>query len=145
MLSNQNEIFSLFFNLEKSFIQFYGRIHYIQTDSYHPRETLYQFWKMLLKKYKRIKKDYLKRSPRGKWEFIRAIGVFVLKLTGTHVLDPKWQPTFYSYLPLIVNTQFTASAIYTFWYYSDTTPIRGLLYAPAYAVGLPVNCSFIKS
>lgn len=93
---------------------------------------------MLFGKYKKIKKDYLNRSPRGKWEFVRNIGIFILKISGVPVLDPNWKISWYSYVPNVVYIDLLLSFIYTVWYHSDT-PLNGFLIIPTYAVILPVN------
>lgn len=78
----------------------------------------------LLEKYRSIKADYLSRSPRGKWEFVRNIGIFVLKLTGVPVLDPNYELYWYSFAPMLCGINIFLSFCYTIWYYKET-PITG--------------------
>lgn len=90
-----------------------------------------------------IKTNYLKRSPKEKWLFIRDAGILVLKTTGVPVLDPNYDIYWYSYAAGFVIFDVTISFIYSVWYYKDKDPIRGLLNIPLYfGVLVPVKPIF---
>lgn len=94
-------------------------------------------FKSLIEKYKTVKKDFLSRSPRGKWEFSRNIGIFVLTLTGVPVLDPNYKVSWYSYAPLLTCLDIFISFFYTIWYFIET-PLTGILVTPLFGVVVPV-------
>lgn len=99
--------------------------------------------KMLLKlieKYKSVKADYLNRSPRGKWLFIRNIGISVLTLTGVPVLDPHFEVYWYSFAAGIAAINILLSFLYTLWYYSET-PLKRILFTPLLGTFIPVDQS----
>lgn len=96
--------------------------------------------KMFLGIYKSIKNEYLSRSPRGKWLFVRNIGIFALKLMGNPILDPNYRVYWYSFAGILVVSNIFLSHLYTWWYYSDSeTPIKGFLITPLYGTIIPVN------
>lgn len=97
--------------------------------------------KRFIKKFKRVKADYLSRSPRGKWEFVRNIGIFVLTLTGVPVLDPKYEVFWYSYAPGLTCLDIFISFFYTVWYFIET-PLTGILVLPLYGVVIPVILTY---
>lgn len=94
-------------------------------------------FKSLIEKYKTIKKDFFSRSPRGKWEFSRNIGIFVLTLTGVPVLDPNYKVSWYSYAPGLTCLDIFISFFYTIWYFIKT-PLTGILVTPLFGVVVPV-------
>lgn len=104
-------------------------------------------YKRIKEKYNAIKTDYLSRSPKGKWIFVRNIGIWVLTLTGVPVLDPNYKVTWYSFAPGFTCMNIFVSFFYTVWYYSDS-PLKGILVVPIFGVVIPVNgeyCVVIKS
>lgn len=54
----------------------------LQTDLQSSRGKVQKMLNKLFVKYRAIREDFMNRSPRGKWEFTRNIGIFVLTLTG---------------------------------------------------------------
>lgn len=97
-----------------------------------------KMFKTLTEKYKVLKEEYLSRSPRGKWEFVRNIGIFVLTLTGVPILDPTYEVYWYSFAPFVTCTDIFISFLYTVWYYRET-PLTGFLVTPLFGVVIPVN------
>lgn len=93
---------------------------------------------MFLKKYREIKEDYLKRSPRGKWLFVRSIGILFLKIGGVDILNPNFKVWWYSFVPAFIFIDLFASFAYTLWFYKDD-PIRGVLSVPIFGVIIPVT------
>lgn len=91
----------------------------------------------LLKKYREIKKDFLNRSPRGKWLWVRNAAIIVLTVTGVPAMDPQYKVDWWSYAPLTVVIDIFISFIYTIWYYSDN-PLEGILAIPTFAIIIPV-------
>lgn len=91
-----------------------------------------------INKYKSLKVEYLSRSPKGKWVFIRDIGIIVLTMTGVPVLDPNYKVTWFSYAGAIVTIDVFSSFFYTLWHFSDTL-IEGFLVTPLFGILLPVN------
>lgn len=95
----------------------------------------------IIKKYRVVKREYLSRSPKGKWLFIRNICTFVLSFTGVQITDSNFEPNFYSYCTGITIISRFISFFYTLWYYSKTsTPINGLLMLPMFGALIPVKC-----
>lgn len=94
--------------------------------------------KLLLNKYKKLKEDYLARSPRGKWIYVRNFGIVLLKSVGIPVLDPNFKVWWYSYVSFVLLFNFLTSLFYTIWYYSDN-PARAYLATPILGVVIPVS------
>lgn len=101
---------------------------------------IFQKFRKLLEKYREFKEDYLNRSPKGKWKFVRNIGTFLLKCCGVSVMEPDFKIYWYSYSTSVALFCTFASFIYTVWYYTNTdTPLKGFLFLPAFAVIIPVS------
>lgn len=92
----------------------------------------------LVKKYREIKDDYLNRSPKGKWLFVRNSGIFILEICGLPVIDPNFQVNWRSYYSGVLYFDIFSSLFYTFWYYSDS-PIKCILALPIFAIIIPVS------
>lgn len=92
----------------------------------------------IISKYKAVKVEYLRGSPKEKWLFVRNIGIKVLILTGVPVLDPNYRVTWYSYAGAVVTIDIFLSFLYTLWYFMDT-PINGFLVTPLFGILVPVN------
>lgn len=100
-------------------------------------------WKYFLsncKKYQKLKTKYLLLSPKDKWIFIRDIGIFFLKYSGTAFLDPNFKIWWYSYIGTISFFDFYLSFLYTLWYYVDM-PVKGLFPISLIGIIVPV-CTF---
>lgn len=93
---------------------------------------------MLLKKYKEIKDDYMSRSPKGKWNFVRHIGIFILKLTGTPILDYNYKIRWYSYIGYFAFFITFSSLFYTIWYYWDQ-PMKKFQGVSILGITIPVG------
>lgn len=99
----------------------------------------------LINKYKSAEDEYLIRSPKEKWLFVRNIGIFIFALAGVPVFDPKFKIYFYSYSAGIVIVDVIISFFYTLWYYLNTpTPINGLLVLPIFSIVIPVKKKTLK-
>lgn len=98
-------------------------------------------WKKFINLYESIKRDYLNRSPRGKWIFVRNAGIFVLTLLGVPFLNPSFKVWWYSSAAGIVSIDVLLSFCYTLWYYADT-PIKALLFTPLLGILIPVRENF---
>lgn len=94
----------------------------------------------MFEKLKSVRSEYLSRSPKGKWQFVRDIGILVLKTTGVPVLDPKFEVYWYSYAAGLVIFDVTLSFIHSVWYFMGRDPIKGVLNIPLYfGVLVPVR------
>ena len=91
-------------------------------------------FKYLIEKFKSAKAEYLSRSPKGKWEFVRNTGVTILRVTGVPVLDPNFEVYWWSWAAAGVISDITVSFIYSLWYYNYKVkdPITGLFNIPLY-------------
>lgn len=95
-----------------------------------------------IEKLKSVKAEYLSRSPKGKWEFVRNIGIYVLQVTGVPVLDPNFKVYWWSYAITGVILDVTISFAYSVWYYNFKVidPIKGLFNIPLYfGILIPVR------
>lgn len=80
------------------------------------------------KKYAEIKRDYLERNPKGKWNVIRKAGNGVLRMIGVAIIDPQFQTCWYSYVGAAVLLNVVLSIAYTLWYsYQNDTLLQGIL------------------
>lgn len=92
-----------------------------------------------LKSYSAAKSDFLSRSPKGKWLFVRDVAISLLRLTGAAALDPTFEVYWYSYFPGVTAIIGFISFLYTIWYYSSIYPLKGYLFLPLYAIVIPVS------
>lgn len=90
-----------------------------------------------IKTCKSIKENYLKKSPKQKWLFIRDIGISILSLSGVPILDPNHKTYWYSYAVCGLTVDYTFSFFYTIWYYFDQ-PMKSLQSLPLLGVLIPV-------
>lgn len=94
--------------------------------------------KTLKQIFNAIKDDYLKRSPRGKWKFVRNTAIFILKICGVAAIDLNFKVTWYSFACAVVVLDVFLSFLYTVWYYSGG--IEGFLVIPV--IGIVFSVSF---
>lgn len=100
---------------------------------------------IIIEKLSSIRSEYLNRSPKGKWLYVRNIGIHVLRTTGVPVLDPNFKIYWYSYAAGVVIIDVTLSFIYTIWYFMSRDPIKGMLNVPLYfGVLIPVSSFSIE-
>lgn len=79
----------------------------------------------------------MSRSPKGKWQFVLDIAVFVQNLTAVAMIDVNFDVWWYSYTSAIGFLDFFVSLVYTIWYYGDQ-PIKGLLAFSMMGILIPV-------
>lgn len=94
--------------------------------------------KKLTQLYNSLKSEYLKRSPKKKWIFVRNVGIFVLTLTGVPFLDPNFKVWWYSYAGGFIGIDVFLSFLYTVWYYADT-PSKAYLFTAQLGIMIPVR------
>lgn len=94
-----------------------------------------------MEKCKSIKENYLNRSSKGKWLFIRNIGIVILKMTGVPILDPHYKVNWWSYGCAVGGINYSISLLYTLWYYADQ-PMRAL--QPFVLLGVLIPVSIIR-
>lgn len=95
-------------------------------------------WDYFRKKYNGIKRNFLNRSPKEKWLFVRSVAISILKLTGADALSPDFEIWWYSYFPGFSSAVAFISFGYTVWYYSDNL-LKGILFLPMFAIVVPVK------
>lgn len=99
-----------------------------------------KMFKILAEKYKAAKLSYLNRSPKGKYQFVRAIGWFILKPMGINIFDPNFKVYWLSFVPLLSFIAVAISFFYTIWYnYVRGTLLVGFYMVPMLGVIIPVN------
>lgn len=86
-----------------------------------------------------MKSDFLSRSPKGEWLFVRDVAISLLRLTGAAALDPTFEVYWFSYFPGVTAILGFISFLYTIWYYSSIYPLKGYLFLPLYAIVIPVS------
>lgn len=120
---------------------------------WRPREfidyIISSFWlfylnmiRYFIEKFKTAKAEYLSRTPKGKWEFVRNTGIMLLRVTGVPVIDPNFKFYWWSWACGGVILDVTVSFIYSLWYYNYKLkdPITGLLNIPLYfGILVPVS------
>lgn len=98
---------------------------------------------ILLGKIKTAKAEYLSRSPKGKWQFVRNAGIMVLRVTGVPVLDPNFKVYWWSYAISGVILDVTISFFYSVWYYyynEGNDLMKGFFNIPLYfGILIPVS------
>lgn len=97
--------------------------------------------KYFINKYVEIRNNYLYRSPKGKWHFIRCISGYFLKMIGIPVVDRDFKVWWYSYICTVCLTNIVLSFFYTLWYYSGE-PIKGFLFVSMFAIFISVSSDF---
>lgn len=95
--------------------------------------------KKLTKKIDSFKNEYMNRSPREKWRFIRDIGNFLLSLAGTPFLNPHFETYWYSYSTAVTGVVFIISFGYSTWYYMDRDRMQIILITPLFGMLILVN------
>lgn len=99
-------------------------------------EKIYNYF---IKKYKKIKDDYLSRSPKGKWDFVRNIANSLLQMIGVAVIDLNFKVWWYSYMGAVVLINTALSFLYTLWYfYHIGTPLEGILLIALFGIFVSV-------
>lgn len=88
----------------------------------------------LVEKYQAIKADYVNRSPKEKWMFVRGIGQFILRINGVPFMDPQFQVRWVSYVPAVALTDILISFFYTMWYYYGHETVKGFLIVSLFGV-----------
>lgn len=68
-------------------------------------------------RYKNLKNGYLAKSPFEKWDTIRKINIFLLRLYGTHFMAPNFKLGLTSLIPIFLELHNTSLTIYTIIYY----------------------------
>lgn len=97
---------------------------------------------MLNKLKKRIdsfKSEYMERSPRGKWRFVRDIGNSILSLAGIPFLNPHFENYWYSYSGAVLSAVFFISFGYSYWFYMDRDRMQIALITPLFGLMILVN------
>lgn len=99
-------------------------------------------FKYFTEKYQVIKNDYMNRSPKRKWMFVRNIGEMFLKFIGTPFMDPRFKVSWYSYVPAIVLIDILLSFFYTVWYYFGNDTIKGFIVISIFGILTSVSVKF---
>lgn len=115
----------------------------VQCCSSWSPNNCYNHWKMS-NLFKKLKSDYLARSPREKWLFVRNMGLFVQKLLGLAIYEPSYKVSWRTYFTGFLLIQYFSSFAYTLWYYADN-PLKGLLAISFVGTILPVFKFFLRS
>lgn len=85
--------------------------------------------------------DYMNRSPKEKWKFVRDVGQMFLRFIGVPFLHPTFQVRWYSYVPAVVLMDILLSFFYTVWFYFGCETIKGFLIVSL--LGILTSVSFI--
>ena len=96
----------------------------------------------LLKLYFRIKgfkADFFAKSPHQKWITVRKFNMFLLKLTGTHIMLPDWEKGIRLLIPAWLETNMFTLMLYTMFYYRND-PIKALDATTIISLMVPVSC-----
>lgn len=101
-----------------------------------------KFIQILIDTVKSIKDEYLNRTSRGKWMFIKNIGIFVLNLIGVRTLEPHLNVYWYTYSSAATGILFFISMFYTFWYFRHE-PLRSFQNTAVLGVVIPV-CKIVS-
>lgn len=97
-------------------------------------------------RYRNLKIEYLAKSPFEKWNTIRKINIFLLRLYGTHFMAPNFKLGLTSLMPIFLELHYTSLVIYTIIYYRHD-PMTALAPTPALGLTIPVlyyNFTFIR-
>lgn len=89
-----------------------------------------------------LRSEYMKRSPRKKWEFVTNFAEINLKLVGLNILDANFKPIWWlSYGVGVAIVSIFISFAYTMWYFIFESPVKSFLALPIIGVIIPVCTS----
>ena len=90
---------------------------------------------------KNLKTEFLAKTPHQKWITVRQFNMFLLKLTGTHIMLPDWEKSMRLLIPAWLETNMSMLMIYTMFYYRHDF-IQALSATVVIALMVPVSVSF---
>lgn len=88
---------------------------------------------------KKFKADFLAKSPYQKWITIRKLNIFLLKVTGTHLMSPDWQKGKRLWIPVWLEANLLTLMIYTIFYYRYNL-MNALSATTMLSLMVPVSC-----
>lgn len=100
-----------------------------------------KIFKYFENKYVEFRDDYLYRSPKRKWDFIRCIAGYFLRMIGIPVVDHDFKVWWYSYMCAVCMANMVLSFLYTLWYYADE-PLKGSLFVSMFGIFISVSTEF---
>lgn len=100
-----------------------------------------KIFKYSIEKLVEIRDDYLCRSPKGKWHFIRGIAEHFLRMIGIPVVSRDFKVWWYSDICSVCMANAVLSFFYTLWYYAGE-PIKGYLFVSMFAIFISVSTDF---
>lgn len=78
------------------------------------------------------------KNPRGKWLAYRRINIIIMKIIGSHFMEPGFKLQLISWIPLGLVLNYSILLIYTLYYYRNE-PFKALQATPAAGLIIPVN------
>lgn len=89
------------------------------------------------------KSNFLSKTPYQKWNSVCSFNIFLLKLTGTHVMSRDWKKSMRLLIPAWLEVNMFTLMIYTTYYYRNDL-IKALEPTTLISLMLPVSC-FIET
>lgn len=90
-----------------------------------------------LKYFRDLKREYLAKSPRGKWEFIRDINIIPMNFIGTEYMEPNFRINWKTVIPPFIGLEYTLAMSYTLHYHKDN-PLKAMQATPLLGIVIPV-------
>lgn len=91
--------------------------------------------------FRNLKKEYLLKNPREKWEFVRDVNIVPLSFLGFDFMSPNFELDWKAAIPVFVGLDYIISMFYAMFYYKNE-PLRAMQSTPQLAVAIPVSSTF---
>lgn len=93
-----------------------------------------------LPSFESLKKKFLAKDPLEKWNYVRNINSFLLKVIGCDFLNGNYTYTLNTLLPVFLFVDYFCLMLYTLYYYRNE-PLKALESTPMAGIMFPV-CIF---
>lgn len=97
-------------------------------------------FKNFLNWFKRFKQNFLAKSPRQKWLYVRNFNAFIMKFVGCQFMESNFKLRIESFIPIYLAVNYFTLLLYTLFYYRHE-PFRAVQATIASAFFIPVTLS----
>lgn len=89
-------------------------------------------------RFKKLKHNYLAKTPLEKWHFIRQINYKLLKVVGVQIMRSDYKVHAKTFIGVYLVLNYYILMVYT-WYYYRNDLFRALISTPALGTFVPVS------
>lgn len=99
---------------------------------------LLKFLLLIWLRFRKVKQNYLAKSPLEKWNFVRQINYKLLSVIGVQFMQADYKMHANTFIGVYLVLNYYILMIYT-WYYYRNDPYRALISTPALGTFVPVS------